>query len=299
MKFLVSGSSGFVGSVLMKAIANRGHIGLRLVRSSRVRDEFSIPWDPLVGRVETARLQDLDAVIHLAGAGISDERWTDDRKNVILQSRTASTRVLAGAVARLPNPPRVFISASAIGFYGNRGDEVLTEESTHGTGFLADVVRQWEASSDIVIKSGIRVVKARFGVILGSGGGMLKKIVPIFRYGFGGKLGSGRQWMSWIALHDVIGGLLHAVEIETLSGPVNFVAPNPVTNAEFTDVLSEVVDRKAYYTVPGFALKLVYGQMAEETILSSQKVMPSKLPESGYRYKLPDLREALRVSVEG
>ena len=299
MKFLVSGSSGFVGSVLMKAIANRGHIGLRLVRSSRVRDEFSIPWDPLVGRVETARLQDLDAVIHLAGAGISDERWTDDRKNVILQSRTASTRVLAGAVARLPNPPRVFISASAIGFYGNRGDEVLTEESTHGTGFLADVVRQWEASSDIVIKSGIRVVKARFGVILGSGGGMLKKIVPIFRYGFGGKLGSGRQWMSWIALNDVIGGLLHAVETETLSGPVNFVAPNPVTNAEFTDVLSEVVDRKAYYTVPGFALKLVYGQMAEETILSSQKVMPSKLPESGYRYKLPDLREALRVSVEG
>jgi uncharacterized protein (TIGR01777 family) len=298
MKFLVSGSSGFVGSALMKAIANRGHIGLRLVRSSRVRDEFSIPWEPSVARIETARLQDLDAVIHLAGAGISDQRWTDDRKDAILESRTVPTRTLAGAVARLPNPPKVYISASAIGFYGNRGDEVLTEESTHGNGFLADVVRQWEASSDIVVKSGIRVVKARFGIILGPGGGMLAKVVPIFRYGFGGKLGSGRQWMSWIALQDVIGALFHAVETETLSGPVNFVSPNPVTNAEFTDVLSEVVDRRAYYTVPAFVLKLIYGQMAEETILSSQRVKPVKLPESGYKYRIPDLREALRASVK-
>jgi len=296
MNILVSGSRGFIGSALVKSLGRAGHHPIRLVRSPSRPTEGAVIWDPLAERIDSYGLSDIEAVVHLAGESIAEGKWTDERKDAIHESRVAGTKFLAQAVARLRNPPRVFVSASAVGFYGDRGDEILDESSSRGTGFLSDLCWQWEAACDAATRKGIRVVNTRFGLVLGDGG-LLRRLLPIFRLGFGGKLGSGRQYMSWIALADVVGGIEHAIVTDSLVGPVNFVSPDPVTNAEFTRALAAAVNRNAYYTVPAFALRLAYGQMADEMLLASARAVPKKLEESGYKFKHERLEDALAAAI--
>jgi hypothetical protein len=233
-----------------------------------------------------------DAVIHLAGESLVG-RWTPAKKAGIRQSRIPATTHLAQALARAKQQPGVFISASAIGYYGNRGDEVLNEESTFGTGFAADLVREWEAATASVAAAGIRTVRMRIGIVMSKDGGALKKMLPPFKMGVGGRMGNGRQWMSWIDVQDVVRAIQHILQTESLSGPVNLVAPNPVTNAEFTKTLASVLSRPAIFPMPAFAARLAFGEMADELLLASQRVEPSKLVSSGYSFRFGDLRSSL------
>ena len=239
-----------------------------------------------------------DAVIHLAGESIVG-RWTAAKKQRILNSRIQGTGHLAEAVAKVSPPPRVFISASAIGFYGNRGDEVLRENSSPGSGFAAEVVRQWEAATQPAASAGIRTVQMRCGVVMSGDGGALPKMLTPFRLGLGGRLGDGHQWWSWVSVKDVVGAIQHTLNTESLSGPVNTVAPNPLTNAEFTRTLASVLKRPAIFPMPAFAVKLIFGEMGEELFLFSQRVEPAKLVASGYRFQHPDLKNALREILRG
>jgi uncharacterized protein (TIGR01777 family) len=293
MKILMSGSHGLVGSALIKSLEqDGGHEIFRLVRHYP-ESSSEIEWSPDRYSIALARIEGFDAVVHLAGESIAEGRWSDEKKKRIRESRVKGTRLLGDALANLAAPPKTMISASAIGYYGNRGDEVLTESSAPGNDFLSDVCVEWEKATALATEKGIRVVNTRFGIILDAKGGALAKMLPPFRMGIGGRIGSGKQWMSWIALDDVVGGIKFALTNATLSGPVNFVAPNPVTNAEFTKTLGKTLSRPTIFPIPAFGLRLVFGEMADALLLSSQRVHPSRLNEAGYEFRYLKLESAL------
>lgn len=288
---VVSGASGLVGKALCSFLTTGGHTVRRLVRrDALLEDEYR--WDPARGEVHPRALEGADAVVHLAGENIASGRWTRARKERILASRVEGTRVLVDAANKAREAPRTFVSASAIGFYGDRGDELLDERSGSGTGFLAEVCRAWEAELERL--DGARAVAMRFGVVLSGAGGALAKMLPPFLAGGGGRIGSGRQWMSWVALDDVVGALHHALLTEALSGPVNTVAPNPATNAEFTRTLGRVLRRPTIFPMPAVAARLAFGELADELLIAGQRVEPKRLVETGYRFAFPTLEGALR-----
>lgn len=290
MRVLIGGASGLIGRALAAAFPQSTEV-VRLVRG-RASGSGQISWDPLIA-LPAASISRFDAVIHLAGESVVG-RWTEAKKSAIRDSRVVGTRNLATALARCEAKPRVFICSSAIGFYGDRGDEVLREESVAGQGFLPAVCREWEDASRIAAEAGIRTVNIRTGLVLSAKGGALAKMLTPFRLGLGGRLGSGQQWMSWIHMNDMVGAIQHAMGAESLSGPVNLVGPNPVRNAEFTKVLAAVVRRPAIFPVPEVALRLAFGkQAAEEMFLASQRVEPGKLIGSGYQFRFRELRAAL------
>lgn len=292
MNILVSGASGLIGSALVPALAARGHQVRRLVRDDAGEDD--VLWRPERGEIDGARLAGFDAVVHLAGENIADGRWTAEKKRRIVESRCKGTRLLCEALARLPAPPKTLACASAVGFYGSRADEWLDEESAVGSGFLAEGCREWEAATRPAIERGIRVVHLRTGFVLSArGGGLARMLVP-FRLGIGGVLGSGKQWMSWVAVDDVVGAIDHVLATEGVRGPVNVVAPEPVTNATFTKTLGRVLGRPTILPMPAFAAHLAFGEVADELLLASQRVAPRRLIASGYRFAWPSLEPALQ-----
>lgn len=293
MKVLVTGSHGFIGSELVASLRRDGHQVTRLVRSSPAPEE--VQWDPEAGTIGAAPLEGHDAAVNLAGVGIGDHRWTEEHKAAVRDSRVKGTDLLARTLAALDRPPAVLASGSAVGFYGDRGDEELTDASSPGSGFLSEVVQQWEAATAPAAQAGIRVAHLRSGVVLSPKGGALKKQLLPFRLGIGGKLGSGRQWFTWISLDDEVAAIRHVLATDSLRGPVNLVAPNPVTNAEFTRVLGRVLKRPTIAPVPNTALNLMFGrQMVVEMVLASQRVVPAALAGSGFVFKHPELEPALR-----
>jgi uncharacterized protein (TIGR01777 family) len=292
MKILISGASGLVGTALIKSLEPEGHEIFRLVRHAP-NSQAEVEWSPDRYSIALARIEGFDAVVNLAGDSIAEGRWTEEKKRRIRESRVKGTKLLGDALANLTKRPKTFICASAIGYYGNRGDEILTETSAPGDDFLAEVCVEWEKSTALATEKGIRVVNARFGVILDAQGGALAKMLPPFRLGLGGRVGSGKQWMSWIALDDVVGALKFALVNDSLRGPVNFVAPNPVTNAEFTKTLGKVLSRPTLFPIPAFGVRLMFGEMADALLLSSQRVEPARLQEAGYQFQFSRLNEAL------
>jgi uncharacterized protein len=294
MTVAISGASGLIGSALVPFLTTAGHRVVRLVRSLTQGKQDVIQWDPERGIVDTERLDGADALVHLAGVNIADGRWTPERKRVIRESRVKGTRLLCEALARLPRPPKTLICASAIGYYGNRGDEVLGEESPPGDGFLAEVCQAWEAATQPAEESGIRVVHARLGIVLSLAGGALAKMLLPFQLGLGGRLGDGAQYMSWITLDDVVGSLFHLLISEGMSGAVNVVAPNSVTNREFTKTLGLVLKRPTLFPVPTLALRFALGEMADALLLASTRVQPQRLLASEYEFRYPHLEGGLR-----
>ena len=297
MSLIVSGASGLIGSAVTGRLTARGHRVRRMVRRPAKPGEIS--WDPATGKIDTAGLEAADGVVHLAGENLG-ARWTRARKARIRDSRIQGTSLLSETLARLARPPRVLISASAVGIYGDRGDEPLTESSSLGDShdFLVRVGREWEAAADPARAAGIRVVHPRFGVVLTPGGGALQRLLLPFRLGLGGRVGSGAQWFSWVALWDVVNAVEHLLSTEALEGPVNVSAPEPVTNREFTRTLGRVLGRPAVLPVPAAALRLAFGEMADRTLLSSARVLPARLLESGYRFTHPSLEGALRSMLQ-
>jgi uncharacterized protein len=293
-RILVSGSSGPIGSALLPTLKAHGHTIVRLVRRTASSSD-ELTWNP-DAPLGAELVSGFDAVIHLAGETIAG-LWTPAKKRRILESRVNGTQHLAKALAQAEKPPAVFVSASAIGYYGDRGDEILREDSAPGEGFLADVVRQWEAAARPVVGAGIRAVHTRFGVILSRDGGALPKMLLPFRLGVGGKVGSGTQWMSWVHVYDVVESILHSLN-SSISGPVNVVAENPVTNAEFTRILASVLSRPAILPLPAFVVRTAFGQMGEELLLGSLRVQPAKLMQCGYKFEYSDLRAALRETLQ-
>jgi uncharacterized protein (TIGR01777 family) len=292
MKIVISGASGLIGTQLVTSLKSSGHEVVQLVRRSAAVGQ--IMWDPKSGKLDPASLEGCDAVIHLSGAGIGDKRWSDSYRKEILDSRTQTTALLATTIASLHRKPSVFLSGSAIGIYGARGDEQLTETSAHGTGFLADVCEQWEAAAKPAIDAGVRTVFLRTGIVLSPKGGALKKLLPLFRLGVGGKFGNGKQWQSWISMDDEVTSIIHLLTAN-VSGAVNLTAPQPVTNAEFTKVLARVVKRPAIVPVPTFAPKILLGgELADALLFTGQRVMPQALTASGYVFKHSTLESALR-----
>ena len=295
MDVAVTGSSGFIGSALRPALEKAGHRVVRVVRSSAANSAGSIRWDPAGGTIDAAGLEGLDAVVHLAGEGIGEKRWNDDQRARILGSRVQGTTLLADTLAKLQRPPATLVSGSAVGYYGDRGDETLTEDSPSGGGFLADVVRQWEAATAPAEEAGIRVAHLRTGIVLSPAGGALKKMIGPFKLGLGGRMGSGRQWMSWVAIDDEVGAIIHLLTSDRLAGPVNATAPNPVTNGDLSRALGQAVGRPTLMPLPAPALKLALGaQMADELILGGQRALPSRLLADGYTFAAPDIDTALR-----
>jgi len=306
MKILVTGSSGLVGTALVRALARAGHTVCRLVRPQSAGGEgakegFAVAWNPATGELGGAGVG-ADAVVNLAGASIAGGRWSTRRKELLRASRIDTTRALVNALAKMNARPSVLVSASAIGYYGDRGDETLTEDSKPGTDFLAGLAQEWEAEALKAEALGIRVVLARFGIILAGEGGALAKMLTPFKLGAGGRLGSGNQWMSWVTLEDVVGILRFAIEntgvkgamnVAPARGPINIVAPQPVQNFAFTKILTKAVHRPALFPAPAFALRLALGEMADALLLSSQRVAPQALEKLGYRFLHPDLTSAL------
>ena len=293
MRILVSGSHGLVGKALITALAPDGHEIVRLVRD-KPSGAAEVEWHPNEGRLAASALEGIDAVVHLAGESIASGRWTNEKKRAILDSRVKGTALLSNAIAQVSRPPSVFVSASAIGYYGNRGDEVLTEKSAPGNDFLANVCVEWENATRPAIEKGIRTVHTRFGIILDANEGALGKMLTPFQMGVGGRVGSGKQWVSWISIEDVVNGLISVIGDKSVSGPVNFVAPNAVTNAEFTKVLGHVLSKPTLFPVPAFGVRMAFGEMADALLLSSQRVKPVVLEERGFRFKWPMLEPALR-----
>lgn len=294
LRVLVTGSTGFVGSALVPFLVAGGHRVVRLVRTLPRRGKGEIQWGPEAGFIDAARLEGLDGVVHLAGENIATGRWTAEKKALIRDSRVDGTRLLCDALAGLKQPPKVLVCASAIGYYGDRGDELLTEESAPGTGFLAEVCREWEAATQSTEQKGIRVVRLRFGMVLSPTGGAMAKLLPPFKKGLGGVLGTGRQYVSWIALDDLVGVIAHALTTETLHGPVNAVAPTSVTNQEFTRTLGRVIGRFTIFPMPAAVARLVFGELADALLLASQRVQPTRLLATEYRFQYPDLDGALQ-----
>jgi uncharacterized protein (TIGR01777 family) len=291
MKVAVSGSTGLIGSALVAELETGGHSVHRIVRSKP--DRGDIPWDPAAGKIDAAALAGIDAVVHLAGESIAGGRWNEARKKAILESRVQGTGLIARTLAGSGDLPKTLVTASAIGYFGDRGDETLTEESPPGDDFLARVCREWEAAAEPAAQSGVRVCRTRFGIILSRGGGALSKMLLPFRLGVGGIIGSGRQYMSWITLDDVVGALLHVLEKPEIAGPVNVAAPQPVTNAAFTKALGRALSRPTLLPLPAFAARLLLGEMADGLLLSSARVRPAKLLATGYRFRHTDLEEGL------
>lgn len=290
-RVLVSGVSGPIGGALLPYLQSQDAFVTRLARGA-TKKAGQVAWDPR-GSLSAASVSGFDAVIHLAGDSIVGV-WTDSKRKSILESRVLGTRSVAKAISATDAKPRVFICASAIGFYGSRGDESLDESSSTGDGFLPEVSREWEQASRIAADAGIRTVNIRIGLVLSQKGGALAKMLPPFKLGLGGRLGPGTQWWSWIHVDDIVGAIHHAMKTESLSGPVNLVAPHPVQNSEFTKVLAAVLHRPALFPVPRFALYLAFGKKAaEELLLSSQRVKPEKLENTGYTFRFPELRGAL------
>jgi uncharacterized protein (TIGR01777 family) len=293
-KILVSGSSGLIGAALLPVLQSSGYEVTRLVRGAS--GQGRIGWDP-ARPLAPDSVSGFDAVVHLAGESIVG-RWTDAKKRRIRESRVQGTRNLAEALAAPPQRPQLLISASAIGYYGDRGEETLREDSSSGDGFLPEVCREWEAAADPAIQAGIRAVQMRIGVVLCASGGALQKMLPPFRMGVGGNIGGGRQWMSWVDIGDLVGAIQCIIKTDTIRGPVNAVAPNPLRNGEFTKTLASVLSRPAIFPMPAFAARLVFGQMGDELLLASQRVEPAKLIASGYVFQKPDLRAALEAILK-
>jgi uncharacterized protein (TIGR01777 family) len=293
MKVLITGSTGLIGSSLIAFLSTGGHSVTCLKRNKSKIGEDDLYWNPEKREIDTSKLEGFDAVVHLSGENVAG-RWTDEKKAEIEDSRVKSTRLLCNSLSKLKKKPSVLVCASAIGYYGDRGDEILTEDSQAGRGFLPDVSKKWEAATEVARKAGIRVVNLRLGVVLSPRGGALEKMLLPFRVGLGGKVGSGRQWMSWISIHDVIGAAYHAINVDSIEGPVNAVSPKPVTNVEFTSILGNVLKRPTFFTVPSLLLRALFGEMADETLLSSTRVMPSKLLSTGFEFQFTDLEASLR-----
>jgi len=302
-RVLLSGGSGLIGTALTQELRSSSIAIVRLVRSEDGSPNDSIRWfpdrplQPVLDAASLSGIEGCEAAVHLAGANLSSHRWTPQYKETILSSRTDSSRALVEILSRLKQPPKVLVSASATGIYGDRGDDILTEESAPGTGYLPDVCRAWESAPDAAKGLGIRVVHLRFGVVLAPNGGALQKLLPVFKGALGGQLGDGRQWMSWITLADVVGAIRFAIEHEALSGPFNSVAPNPVTNAEFTRALARAVRRPAPWIVPAFALNALFGQMAQDTLLASTRAVPARLEGEGFTFRDPLIDPALASIV--
>ena len=298
MKIIISGTSGFIGSVITQQFLSEGSTVKRLVRNESDTDESSVYWNPVSGVIDKAKLEGSDAVIHLAGENIAEGRWTKEKKRRIYESRVKGTEFLSKSLAELSHPPRALVCSSAVGIYGDRGDEILSEESPIGDGFLAEVCRDWEAAAESARRAGIRVVNLRFGMVLDRKGGALAKMLIPFRFGLGGIIGSGMQFMSWIILDDIPGMITHLLTEESISGPVNAVSPNPVTNREFTKTLGRVIRRPAVCPVPAFAARLAFGEMADALLLSGARVLPARLIDSGYTFQHPRLEPALKYLLE-
>jgi uncharacterized protein (TIGR01777 family) len=294
-RILISGASGFIGTSLIRAFAANQIAVTRLVRKSRPENQQEICWSPQSSPAiaDPAALESFDVVIQLSGANVAGHRWTPEYKREIVESRVETTQALAGLLAGLKNPPSTFLCASATGIYGNRGDEILTESAGPGSGFLAETCVKWEAAAQPAKDSGIRVAHLRFGVVLSPEDGALAKLLPLFRLGLGGRLGTGQQWMSWISLPDLVSAVAHIIHDTQLAGPFNMVSPIPVTNAEFTRTLAHAVHRPAIFPAPGFALRVVVGDMADEALLASARVIPARLAETGFRFQHAQLASAL------
>ena len=289
-RILISGASGLIGSVLASALESHGHEVTRLVRRPTGSGN-ELQWDPM-HEVSPELVSGFEVVIHLSGESVAG-RWTAEKKRRIRESRVVSTNNLSRALAKAETPPRTFICASAIGYYGSRGNEILTEESPPGSGFLPEVCREWEGATESAERVGIRTVNLRFGIVLSRQGGALKEMLLPFRLGLGGKLGSGRQWYSWIHIDDVVSGVMHILAAPIVTGPVNMTAPNPVTNADFTRALAAALNRPAIFSVPTFAAKLAFGEFAEEGLLASARVIPKRLGDRGFEFRYPELGPAL------
>ena len=297
MRILITGSHGLVGKALISELNKDKHEIVSLVRHASA-GASEIEWHPNQGSIASERVSGFDVVVHLAGESIASGRWTDEKKRKIRESRVMGTTLLSQSLARSTKPPAVFISASAIGYYGNRADELLDEKSAPGNDFLAEVCVAWERATGEAEARGIRTIHARFGIILDQEGGALAKMLTPFRMGVGGRIGDGKQWMSWIALVDVIQGLKFVIEHSSITGPVNFVAPNPVTNSEFTKSLGDALSRPTLFPMPSFAARLAFGEMADALLLSSAKVEPKRLQDSGYRFEFENLQPALAAILK-
>jgi uncharacterized protein len=299
MRILVSGSSGLIGTAISDALARDGHAIARLVRpaSSALKQSGDVAWNPVARTFDAAAAEGADAVVHLSGASIAGGRWTAARKNLLRTSRIEATRHLVESLAALRRPPQIFLGASAIGYFGDRGDESLDEQSAPGEDFLATLVQDWEREEAAAARFGARVVSMRTGIVLAGNGGALPRMVTPFKFGVGGRLGTGRQWMSWIALRDIVGIARFALANATLSGPIDAVSPEPARNAYFTRALAEVMHRPAIFPAPAFALCLALGEMADALLLSSQRVFPRRLLDAGYSFAQTDLRSALREAL--
>ena len=304
---MLSGSSGMLGSAIGNALRLRGTKLIRLVRRE-AHGPDEVRWNPGSFRfsgegtrgsaIEIARLEGIDAAAHLSGANVAARRWTAQYKREMTESRVTTTRVLAETLAGLKNPPKVLVTASAVGFYGNRGDAILDEDSAAGNGYFPELCAAWEEAARPALEAGIRVVHLRFGMVLGHDGGAMARLVPMFRLGLGGKLGNGRQWMSWVSEADAVSAVLFALEHSTLAGAVNAVSPQPVTNAEFTRELGRAVHRPTVMAAPAFALRLAFGEMADEALLASTRAMPKRLLENGFTFQHPRLTEAFDAALE-
>ncbi len=298
MKVIVTGSTGLIGRALVRSLLADGHEVTRLVRGGaqgfRAPGTAAVHWDPSRGEIDARELEGHDAAVHLAGEPIAEGRWDEEKKRRIMESRAQGTRLLAEALAGLAAKPKVLVSASATGFYGDRGDEVLREESASGTDFLSEVCREWEKGTLAASRAGLRVVHLRIGFVLSGEGGGLQKMLTPFKLGVGGKVASGRQYVSWITLEDLVRVIRRALEDETLRGPVNAVAPGAVRNEEFTRALGRVLGRPTLLPVPAFALRLAFGEVADATMLTSTRVEPARLREAGFEFGHPEIEGALR-----
>ncbi len=296
MKIAIAGASGLVGSALIPVLEKDGAAITRLVRSTPKSGE--IEWHPNQDSIEASKLEGFDVIINFAGENIAGGRWTDDQKRKIRDSRVNGTHLMSETIAKLSQKPRAFICASATGIYGDRDDEILDEQSESGSGFLAGVCREWEKATEPASKAGVRVVNLRFGPIMARQGGMLAKLLTPFKMGLGGKVGSGRQYISWVALDDAVSAIELAINDESIRGPLNIVSPHPVTNEEFTKALGHVLNRPTALAIPAFAARLTFGEMADEMLLVSQRVIPKRLTAADYHFQYPDLEAALRKYVK-